>query len=90
MSNLSSMCLRACKGDNLLNLDCVTFTLRQDFILLRGGSRTAAIFKMEHFQLLTIITKYSILDVAAVQDPPLLLATEKDLFGVTIVAGLTH
>ena len=90
MSNLSSMSLRACKGDNLLNLDCVTVTLRQDFILLRGGSRTAAIFKMEHFQSLTIITKYSILDVAAVQDPPLLLATEKDLFGVTIVAGLTH
>ena len=44
----------------------------------RGGSRTAATSKMEHFviivngfQPLTIITKYSILDVAAVLDPPL-------------------
>ena len=44
----------------------------------RGGSRTAAASKMEHFviivngwKLLTIITKSSILDVAAVLDPPL-------------------
>ena len=44
----------------------------------RGGSRTAATFKMERFviissgwNLLTIITKHSILDVAAVLDPPL-------------------
>ena len=44
----------------------------------RGGSRTAATFKMERFviivngfQLITIITKRSILDVAAVLDPPL-------------------
>ena len=43
-----------------------------------GGSRTAAISKMEHFviivngfQSLTIITKRSILDVAAALDPPL-------------------
>ena len=46
-----------------------------------GGSRTAATFKMEHFVIivnswepLTIITKSSILDVAAVLDPPLLQA----------------
>ena len=45
---------------------------------LRGGSRTAAISKMERFvikvngfQPLTIIAKRSILDVAAVLDPPL-------------------
>ena len=45
----------------------------------RGGSRAAATFKMElfviivnGFQPLTIITKYSILDVAAVLDPPLI------------------
>ena len=44
----------------------------------RGGSRTAATYKMElfviivnSFQPLTIITKSSILDVAAVLDPPL-------------------
>ena len=46
----------------------------------RGGSRTAATSKMERFviivngfQPLTIITKRSILDVAAVLDPPLCL-----------------
>ena len=45
----------------------------------RDGSRTAATFKMERFviivngfQPLTIITKRSILDVAAVLDPPLM------------------
>ena len=44
----------------------------------RGGSKTAATFKMGHFVIivngwkpLTIITKSSILDVAAVLDPPL-------------------
>ena len=47
--------------------------------LSRGGSRTAATSKMERFviivngfQPLTIIIKRSILDVAAVLDPPLL------------------
>ena len=50
-----------------------------DFVL-RGGSRTAATSKMERFVIivngrkpLTIITKHSILDVAAVLDPPLVL-----------------
>ena len=45
----------------------------------RGGSRTAATSKMDHFviigngfQPLTIITKCSILDVAAVLYPPLI------------------
>ena len=49
-------------------------------ILLRGGSRAAATSKMEcfvtivnGFQSLTIITKRSMLDVAAALDPPLLL-----------------
>ena len=48
--------------------------------MLRGGSRTAATSKMEcfviivnGFQPFTIITKRSILDVAAVLDPPLML-----------------
>ena len=46
-------------------------------LIFRGGSRTAATSKMEHFVIivnglkpLTIITKRSILDVAAVLDPP--------------------
>ena len=50
-------------------------------IILRGGSRTAATSKMERFVIivngwkpLTIITKHSILDVAAVLDPPLILS----------------
>ena len=49
-------------------------------VSFRGGSRTAATSKMERFviivngfQPLTIITKCSILDVAAVLDPPLSL-----------------
>ena len=47
--------------------------------LRRGGSRTVATSKMKRFVIivngwkpLTIITKRSILDVAAVLDPPLL------------------
>ena len=48
--------------------------------VLKCGSRTAATSKMKHFliivnsfQSLTVITKSSILDVAAVLDPPLFL-----------------
>ena len=51
--------------------------------MLRGGSRVAATSKMERFviivsgfQLLTVITKCSILDVAAVLDPSLMLCQE--------------
>ena len=51
---------------------------KKDLANTRGGSRTAATSKMERFviivngfQPLTIITKRSILDVAAVLDPPL-------------------
>ena len=47
-------------------------------VSIRCGSRTAATSKMEHFVIkvngwkpLTIITKSSILDVAAILDPPL-------------------
>ena len=53
----------------------------------RGGSRTAATSKMEHFVIivngwkpLTIITKCSILDVAAVLDPPLVGCCHKRTF----------
>ena len=48
-------------------------------MITRGGSRTAAISRMERFVIivngwepLTIITKHSILDVAAVLDPSLI------------------
>ena len=48
--------------------------------MIRGGTRTAATSKMEHFVIivngwkpLTIITKRSILDVAAALDPPLMM-----------------
>ena len=50
------------------------------YLIIRGGSRAAAASKMERFmiivngfQLLTIITKRSILDVAAALDPPLII-----------------
>ena len=53
---------------------------------LRGGSRAAATSKMEHFviivngfQPLTIITKHSILDVAAALDSPLVRGRELKL-----------
>ena len=53
-------------------------------IIFRGGSSAAAISKMEpfviivnDFQPLTIITKRSILDVAAALDQPLILKLEK-------------
>ena len=49
-------------------------------IVFRGGSRTAATSKMEHFVIMingfqpsTIITKRSIKDVTAVLDSPLVL-----------------
>ena len=49
-------------------------------MVIRGGSRAAATSKMERFviivngfQPLTIITKRSILDVAAALDPPLVM-----------------
>ena len=48
--------------------------------VFRGGSRTAATSKMDHFVIivngwkpLTIITKRSILNIAVALDPPLLL-----------------
>ena len=55
--------------------------------VLRGKSRAAETSKMERFviivsgfRLLTIVTKHSILDVAAALDPPLSL-----LFNFTLV-----
>ena len=81
-------------NDILSFLSHVTLTLyyaRKKFhnpSLSRGGSRTAATSNMECFvtivngwKSLTIITKCSILDVAAVLDPPLLSLTFCNKFG---------
>ena len=61
---------------HLSDIKCICSTLRLE--IYRGGSRTAATSKMERFMIivngfqpLTIITKHSILDVAAALDPPL-------------------
>ena len=58
----------------------------------RGRTRTAAKSKMEHFviivngfQPLTIITKYSILDLAAVLDPPLASVENTVSFSTSIL-----
>ena len=55
-----------------------SFTKESNLRLLRGGSRAAVTSKMERFVIiangwkpLTIITKHSILDIAAILDPPL-------------------
>ena len=63
----------------LLVFGCIArLILVRYYTALRGGSRTAATSKMEPFVIivngwkpLTIITKSSILDVAAALDPPL-------------------
>ena len=54
--------------------------MSQVYGIVRGGSRIATTSKMERFGIivngwrpLTIITKRSILDVAAVLDPPLIV-----------------
>ena len=56
------------------------------FTICRGGSRAAATSKIERFaiivnvfQPLTIITKRSILDVAAALDPPLLTYNDSEI-----------
>ena len=53
---------------------CITVSAFTGF---RGGSRAAATSRMECFYPLTIIIKHSILDVAAVLDPPLGLGKAK-------------
>ena len=44
-----------------------------DATVFRGGSRTAATSKMEHFVIIVNGWKRSILDVTAFLDPPLVL-----------------
>ena len=55
-------------------------------LIARGGSRTSATSKMEHFMIivngfkpLTITTKSTILDVAAVLDPPLIVSPKSPI-----------
>ena len=66
--------------------------------IIRGGSRTAATSKMERFVIivngwkpLTIITKHSTLDVAAVLDPPLIIVTHSmsSAFYVLVLRNIT-
>ena len=63
------------------NSELVTETGSMDSI--RGGSRLAATSKTDGFQLLTIITNCSILDVAAALDPPLSIKQSLSSKGIT-------
>ena len=64
--------------DNCYLLDYNALKQLQQILVFRGGPRAAATYKMESFMIiingfkpLTIITKCSILDVAAALDSPL-------------------
>ena len=46
-------------------------------VIVRGRSRAADPSKMKHLRPLTLITKHSILDVAAVVDPTLIVKNDK-------------
>ena len=78
---------------SLLNFQIYSFNSFTFYeILFRGGSRAAATSKMElfviivnGFQPLTIITKWSILDVAAILDPTLLLSVYRDSIELSCV-----
>ena len=81
----------------LLVFGCIArLILVRYYTALRGGSRTAATSKMEPFVIivngwkpLTIITKSSILDVAAALDPPLAPYTiEFPLFVFSVILYL--
>ena len=67
-----------------------------NIFVTRGGSRAAATSKMECFVIivngwksLTIIAKHSILDVAAVLDPPLIRYFSFDFFFVLLIPALS-
>ena len=74
------------------------YDIERNGIVNRGGSRTAATSKNEHFVLivsdfqpLTIIKKCSILDFAAVLDPPLVKTRQKAIVITQLrVASLTN
>ena len=59
-------------GDNERNIWAFNVSFQQILSLSRGGSRATATSKMEHFVIIVITTKRSILHIAAVLDPPLL------------------
>ena len=74
-----------------MSLDNFVFLKISDDMPIRGGSRTAAISKMERFVIivhgwkpLTIITKRSILDVVAVLDTPLPICSPECLLSVSL------
>ena len=78
-------------GESVIHLECFDLKDKECFDFeeanTRVGSRTPATSKMElfviivnGFQPLTIITKCSILDVAAVLDPPLNTESESNCF----------
>ena len=73
------MLLSAKNGGSFTTENYFQTNLTSFLLLIRGGSRTAATSKMERFvngyKPLTIIGKRSILDVAAVLDPPLTYAS---------------
>ena len=73
------MSLSAKNGGSFTTENYFQTNLTSFLLLIRGGSRTAATSKMERFvngyKPLTIIRKRSILDVAAVLDPPLTYAS---------------
>ena len=65
---------------SIKNLSVISGKIVSNYEIIRGGSGTAATFKMERFviidngfQPLTIIKKRSILNVAAALDPPLII-----------------
>ena len=70
--NESAQCILKIISRNLVSKNCLfnilDVTLAVHEITVRSGSRGAATSKMECF---VIITKHSILDVAAALDPPL-------------------
>ena len=78
--NILPSCFKEKLGTAAIELTIFKPQVDSNTLHHRGGSRTAATSKMEcfviivnGFQPLTIITKRSILDVAAVLDPPLSL-----------------
>ena len=84
--SISLKCCWVSKTKTLTQNDILVHNKHLNNDRFRGGSRTAATSKMEHFVIivngwktLTIITKRSILDVATVLDPPLRLLFEVNL-----------
>ena len=63
-----------------------SFVLEEEF---RGASRAAATSKMERFAII-VITKHSILDVAAALDPPLDIADKFEHIHPDLLSNLSE